>query len=116
MDWIYILLSFFFSVFSLVIVVGGKTFIGKTVGFIICIYLSYRCLNSISKETLDGAAEMKNQKEYRKLNEGYKCPSCGMMAGHRIGVMSKGFSVGTFGLASNKIGKNYQCANCKYIW
>lgn len=49
-------------------------------------------------------------------NDGYKCPSCGHMAGHKIGTMSKSISIGMIGLASNKLGKTYQCAHCKYMW
>lgn len=62
------------------------------------------------------AQELEQLERKRKLTEGYKCPSCGMMAGHKIDTISKGLSVGTLGLASNKIGKTYKCENCKYMW
>lgn len=59
------------------------------------------------------AEEMEKQ---RKLENGYKCPNCGMKAGYPISKVSKSVSVGTMGLASNKIGKTYKCENCKYMW
>lgn len=65
------------------------------------------------------AAEQRRFEEEHKekmLNGGYKCPNCGKAAGHPIGVVGKGISVGAFGLASNKIGKAYKCANCGYMW
>lgn len=62
------------------------------------------------------AQELEQLERKRELTAGYKCPSCGMMAGHKIDTISKSLSVGTLGLASNKIGKTYKCANCKYMW
>lgn len=47
---------------------------------------------------------------------GYKCPSCGRMAGHRIGVISKSISIDMLGLASDELGKTYKCENCRYMW
>lgn len=56
------------------------------------------------------------REKQRKLENGYKCPNCGMKAGYLISKVSKSVSVGTMGLASNKIGKTYKCENCKYMW
>ena len=56
------------------------------------------------------------REKQRKLENGYKCPNCGMKAGYPISKVSKSVSVGTLGLASNKIGKTYKCENCKYMW
>lgn len=44
------------------------------------------------------------------------CPTCGKQAGEKISVVSRGVSVGLFGLASNKIGKSFKCKNCGYTW
>ena len=63
----------------------------------------------------DVAAEQRRKLE-KRMTGGYKCPSCGKFAGHPIGVIDKGFSIGTFGLASNKVGKTYKCENCGYMW
>ena len=75
---------------------------------------------TMSKEEREkGREEGKRAEErekQRKLENGYKCPNCGMKAGYPISKVSKSVSVGTMGLASNKIGKTYKCENCKYMW
>ena len=60
--------------------------------------------------------EYKKEQEYQKMNCGYKCPNCGAKAGHKIGAISKGISIGTFGIASDKVGKTYKCEKCGYLW
>lgn len=50
------------------------------------------------------------------MNGGYKCPNCGMHAGHKINTVNKAVSVSVLGLASDKIGKTYKCENCGYMW
>ena len=72
--------------------------------------------NNASPELKKKVAAIEQQAEYEKMNCGYKCPSCGKMAGHPIGAIDKGVSVGALGLASNKIGKTYKCAKCGYMW
>ena len=54
--------------------------------------------------------------ENKRLYGGYKCPNCGQKTGHPIGAVSKGVSIGAFGLASDKIGKTYKCERCGYMW
>ena len=75
---------------------------------------------TMSKEEREkGREEGKRAEErekQRKLENGYKCPNCGMKAGYPISKVSKSVSVGTMGLAINKIGKTYKCENCKYMW
>lgn len=73
------------------------------------------------KHLLNDATKMQMQKdiedkEKKRLRGGYKCPNCGQKAGHPIGALSKGASIGFWGLASNKIGKTYKCENCDYMW
>lgn len=70
----------------------------------------------IDDETKERATEINKAKEHQRLHEGYKCPNCGQHAGHPIGSVSKGVSIGFWGLASDKIGKTYECYNCKYMW
>lgn len=60
--------------------------------------------------------EQEKAKKEKLLTEGYKCPSCGKMAGHLISTGSKVASISVTGLASNKIGKTYKCAACDYMW
>lgn len=41
-----------------------------------------------------------------------KCPYCGSFHTSKIGVVTRGVSVGLVGLASSKIGKQWHCNNC----
>jgi hypothetical protein len=45
-----------------------------------------------------------------------KCPTCGSTNIKRISTASRAVSIGLFGLLSGKIGKNYECRNCKAKW
>lgn len=44
------------------------------------------------------------------------CPACGGRNTSRISTMNRTVSVATFGLASSKIGKQYECKSCKHKW
>lgn len=48
--------------------------------------------------------------------KGMKCPMCSSANIKRITTMRRLFSVATFGLASSKIGKQYECKICKHMW
>jgi len=45
-----------------------------------------------------------------------KCPVCGSTKVNKISTANRVASVFAFGLASSKIGKQYQCLNCKHKW
>lgn len=68
------------------------------------------------KDVRDNYEEIKKRGEYARLHQGCKCPNCGMNAGHRIDDFSKKASIGFWGIASSKLGKTYECANCNYMW
>ena len=72
--------------------------------------------NAAPESVHKDVAEYTRQKEHHLMNGGYRCPSCGRMSGHPIGEIGKSISIGTLGLASNKIGKSYKCKNCGYMW
>ena len=46
----------------------------------------------------------------------YTCPMCGSKKVKTISKVNRGASVAMFGVASDKIGKCYECDNCKYKW
>ena len=96
------------------------------VGLIIFIIVDIIFLNCLDKN-----AKSKGEayyKEYnRQVNEnlkksefgkgyGIKCPNCGQENVKYISTASRAISVGTVGLASNKIGKTYKCPKCGYMW
>lgn len=45
-----------------------------------------------------------------------KCPTCGSTNVKYISTLNRAVSIGVFGLFSSKIGKNYECLNCKVKW
>ena len=45
-----------------------------------------------------------------------KCPICGSTNVKRISDLSRTVSVATLGIASSKIGKQYECNKCKHKW
>ena len=45
-----------------------------------------------------------------------KCPTCGSTDIKRISTANRAVSIGLFGLLSGKIGKNYECRDCKAKW
>ena len=47
---------------------------------------------------------------------GPQCPACGSTNTSKIGVLGRSTSIFAFGLASNKIGKNWKCKNCGHTW
>ena len=61
--------------------------------------------------------EVKQNWDKEKYND-YKftCPMCGSKKVKRIGTINRATSVATVGLASSKIGKQYECDDCKHKW
>lgn len=68
----------------------------------------------------------KQQEEFKKQQEALKkkqweydhpvCPVCGGRNTKRITTANRAVSVAAVGLASGKIGKQYQCLSCKHMW
>lgn len=61
--------------------------------------------------------EIKQNWDKEKYND-YKftCPMCRSKKVKKIGTISRAASVATAGLASSKIGKQYECDDCKHKW
>ena len=64
------------------------------------------------KEKLLQQASLDKQKEQNIP----KCPTCGSTNVKYISTLNRAVSIGVFGLFSSKIGKNYECLNCKAKW
>ena len=110
--WICVILAFvsFFGG-----IMNDHGFLGCVVGLFF-VFLGMKVFNDAPDDFKKEVGELQKKEEYQKLHGGYKCPSCGMMAGHKIGAVSKGASIGMLGIASDKLGKTYKCENCKYMW
>ncbi len=59
-----------------------------------------------------GSSSFKSQQTDNKP----KCPTCGSTNIKKISTLNRAVSIGTLGLLSGKIGKNYECLNCKAKW
>lgn len=60
--------------------------------------------------------EEEQQRKLKKLQQEASkphCPYCNSTNLERITALGRMVSVGTLGLASNKMGKNFKCKNCK---
>ena len=57
----------------------------------------------------------KDTKQQNKSG-GLKCPICGSKNVSKISTVNRVASVTMVGIASNKIGKQYECKNCKHRW
>lgn len=52
----------------------------------------------------------------RRVQSQPHCPNCNSTDIKKIRTANRMFSVSLFGLASNKIGKTYECMRCRYKW
>lgn len=50
------------------------------------------------------------------MSKGLRCPVCGSLRVKRITNTSRSLSIAMVGLASSKIGKQYECMACKHKW
>lgn len=63
--------------------------------------------------TLD---QMRIKKQLEQQANKPKCPTCGSTNIRRISTLDRAVSIGILGIFSGKIGKNYECLNCKAKW
>lgn len=59
------------------------------------------------------AERASKEKEQAKMP---KCLVCGSTNISKISTLNRTVSVATVGLVSSKIGKQYECKNCKHKW
>ncbi len=68
----------------------------------------------------EAAAEQAAIQECRELDAALaghpKCPTCGSTNTEKISALSKGVSVGLFGIFSQKVKHQYRCKTCGYEW
>lgn len=73
--------------------------------------------NNLFKEHLQNNKQwdlcLKQRLDEQASRPTVKCPYCGSLRTTKISTSSRVASSLTLGLASNKIGKNYQCNDCK---
>ena len=73
------------------------------------------CMNAMSYE--ERKALNKEISDFRKYNDpNLTCPMCGSHVVKRLTVADRAVSVAAWGLASGKIGKQYECKKCGHKW
>ena len=73
--------------------------------------------NMTDYEKVQYRREQKEREERAKYNNlMYTCPMCSSKKIKSIDTTERGVSVAMFGMSSGKIGKCYECDNCKYKW
>ena len=60
--------------------------------------------------------EVERQDKLQREQNTPKCPTCGSTNVKHISTLNRAVSIGVLGLFSSKIGKNYECLNCKAKW
>ncbi len=58
----------------------------------------------------------REQRELIKQQNTPKCPTCGSTNIRHISTLDRATSILALGIFSSKIGKNYECLNCKAKW
>lgn len=88
------------------------------------IFEKYIKNNPLYSEEAVKDREEKESRERLNLPSSYKtqqqnipkCPTCGSTNIKRITTVNRAVSVLTLGILSEKIGKNYECLDCKAKW
>lgn len=96
---------------------------------IACFFLAYLCYVGMRKidengkekygeETWKQIKESQKQAEEAKKYHNYifTCPVCNSHRVRKISDADRAISVATLGVASSKIGKQYECDNCDHKW
>lgn len=73
-------------------------------------FISQKYAENCNQDTLQQIAAVNVR------NSSPKCPVCGSTSIKRISTLNRLGSIATFGLASGKIGKQYECKSCKHKW
>lgn len=73
-----------------------------------------RIANMSWDELRTGMKEVKNFQKYNNPN--LTCPVCGSHVVKKLTTADRAVSVAAWGLASGKIGKQYECKDCGHKW
>ena len=95
----------------------GQTGLGLLLFVLILLSGQYLCKKitpNTFKETNEQIKQDRDSKNNTMCNSGLKCPVCGSHYVVKIGVLNRAASVHFLGLASSKIGKQYECKDCHH--
>ncbi len=77
--------------------------------------LAQRDPDAYRRRILEAKRTVASAEAKRWLNRP-KCPQCGSDEIVKISTTNRVMSIAVVGLASNKIGKQYKCKKCSYMW
>ncbi len=77
--------------------------------------LAQRDPDAYRRRILEAKRIVANAEAQKWLNR-LKCPQCGSDEIEKISTTNRAVSIAVTGLASNKIGKQYKCKKCSYMW
>ena len=69
-----------------------------------------------SHEDIFPMIERVNNEINNKANQGPRCPTCGSTNINKIGTVERAASTYMWGFFSKKMGKQYKCLKCGYLW
>lgn len=75
--------------------------------------------NKLIQQRITAEADAKEKERIKReieMMNNVPCPVCGSRNTYRIDPVERAVSVKLWGMASSKIGKQYQCRNCKHMW
>jgi len=106
------------------IIVGVWLIVDSLDGFVWSVIIPYIiavpivgfALYSVFSAIANGEETKKNWDKEKYNNYQFTCPMCGSKKVKKISNMNRSVSVATMGLASSKIGKQYECDDCKHKW
>lgn len=121
--------TLFFLLFTFGSIIGGfitfyqlaikREYVG--LGLFLCMlilllgqYLCKKLSPNTSKEVNEQIKQDRDSKNNKMCNPGLKCPVCGSHYVVKIGALNRAASVHFWGLASSKIGKQYECKDCHH--
>lgn len=69
------------------------------------------------RQFIEESQQRQEEEDFAKYQASfYVCPNCGKRSGRRISAVTKAISAELMGIASDTLGKNYRCDECKYMW
>lgn len=127
-----------FLVFSIIFFILDSIMLGLVFGVLAFITLIGMIIESEKKDKLKDdlklakkdyeAYKLQQQKEYKKMMDSVyadnikkslqhpQCPNCGSTNTVKISTANRMVSIAAVGVASSKIGKQYECKKCKHKW
>lgn len=123
-------LAYWFAIFFAVSALGGFL-MSPIIGLILIAFVCWMCYmgskqykEELEKYNLAKSDFEKYRQEVVKEQERQakieaakpKCPQCASTNLEKISTTDRAMSIAIAGAASGKIGKQYKCRNCKYMW